>query len=136
MLIKWSDELSVGVELIDEQHQEMFRRINRLLGALSEVRGTAELCRTVDFLTDYVHSHFETEEAYMTGNAYPGRQEHMQQHEYFRGEVAQLRARAEQEGPTEKLVVFAQELLVDWFTRHIRGTDMAFGRFLKEKGIA
>jgi len=31
MPIKWHESLSVGVAEIDEQHQELFRRLNQLL---------------------------------------------------------------------------------------------------------
>jgi hemerythrin len=39
MAMIWSDNFSVGVSSIDEQHKELFHRTNRLLEACQEGRG-------------------------------------------------------------------------------------------------
>jgi hemerythrin len=130
--IKWSEDLSVGVELIDEQHREMFDRINRLLRAIGEIGGAEQVTATADFLQEYVARHFAAEEEQMALHEYPGLTKHKEHHEYFRGRVDALRQKLVEQGPDEKLLVEAQELLVNWLRDHILQVDMAMGRFLKE----
>ena len=59
MAIQWNEELATGVLEIDNQHKEIFARINRLLEASSQGKGKQEVGRMIDFLGDYVISHFE-----------------------------------------------------------------------------
>lgn len=132
MYIKWSEDLSVGVELIDEQHKEMFNRINRLLRAMGEIAGTEQVVATADFLQEYVVQHFAAEEEQMVLREYPGLAKHKEHHEYFRERVEDLRQRLSEHGPDEKLLVEAQELLVNYLRDHILQVDMLMGRFLKE----
>ncbi|MCD6282245.1 hemerythrin family protein [bacterium] len=132
MYIKWSEDLSVGVELIDEQHKEMFNRINRLLRAIGEIGGAEQVVATADFLQEYVVKHFAAEEEQMVLHGYPGLASHKEHHEYFRGQVEDLRQRLAEHGPDEKLLIEAQELLVNYLRDHILQVDMLLGRFLKE----
>ena len=143
MPIEWTDDLSVGVELIDQQHRELFERINRLLGAMKcvpffivedEEHGAQELTKTMDFLQDYVVYHFGEEERRMTEDGYPGYQQHKEERRDFMGEVAKLRTSIEAGETTEKLLVRAQKLLVDWTITHIRQVDAELGKFLKAQG--
>ena len=131
MLIVWSDELSVGVELIDQQHQELFTRINRLLSGLGEVGSAAELARTMEFLQDYVVLHFDAEEEQMTAYDYPFYREHKDAHVWFIKEVSEMAKELEARGASEELYVRAEKTLVDWFLSHVRKTDMKLGSFLK-----
>jgi len=130
--LKWSLDLSLGVQLIDEQHQEMFDRINRLLRAIGEIGGAEQVVATADFLQEYVIQHFAAEEEQMVLHEYPGLAKHMEHHEYFRAQVDDLRRRLSEQGPDEKLLVEAQELLVNWLRDHILQVDMVMGRFFKE----
>lgn len=69
--IEWLDQYSVGVESIDNQHKELFARINKLLDACSQGEGKKVLPEVLDFLGDYVVFHFSTEEKYMKEYLYP-----------------------------------------------------------------
>ena len=84
MYIKWSEDLSVGVELIDEQHKEMFNRINRLLRAIGEIGGAEQVVATADFLQDYVVQHFAAEEEQMVLHEYPGLASHKEHKELLK----------------------------------------------------
>jgi hemerythrin len=133
MLIVWSDDMSVGVELIDEQHKELFARINRLLAGLGEVGSGAELAKTMAFLQDYVVLHFDAEEEQMTQYDYPFYREHKDAHVWLIKEVSEMAKQLAADGPSEGLYVRAEKTLVDWFLSHVRKTDMKMGSFLKGK---
>lgn len=65
MAIEWTQDLSTGSDEIDNQHKELFRRINSLLDACNQGKGREEIGKTVQFLEDYVITHFSAEEEYM-----------------------------------------------------------------------
>lgn len=60
--IRWSDNLSVGVELIDEQHKMLIQRLNDMTSAIEESKGPNEIARTLNFLIEYTDFHFSAEE--------------------------------------------------------------------------
>ena len=127
-LFTWTDDLLLGVELIDNQHREYFRRVNALFDALGGREPKEALVATFEFLQEYVVEHFDAEQHIMAVHAFPGADEHMQQHEFFAGKVDAMReALTGEDGPA---VVTEQvdSLLVAWFVKHIRRVDQELAR--------
>lgn len=62
MILNWDNSLSVGNDNIDNQHKELFYRLNKLLEAMKEGKGKSEVINTLDFLEVYVIKHFNYEE--------------------------------------------------------------------------
>ena len=62
MAIEWTEDLATGVNKIDNQHKELFKRINNLLEACNQGRGKNEVEKVIKFLDDYVIIHFSEEE--------------------------------------------------------------------------
>jgi len=56
--IVWKDEYSVGVKVIDDQHKELFRRVNKLFDDVSRGNVTTVL-ETLDFLNRTTHGKSE-----------------------------------------------------------------------------
>ena len=131
-MIKWSDDLSVGVNEIDNQHKELIDRVAGLLSAMSQGKGKNEVTQTLDFLAEYVVCHFNSEERIMKEHSYPGFVHHRQQHLFFTGKVKELKERLDREGPSSSLAIQAQRLLSDWLVNHISVIDSALGAFLSE----
>ncbi len=131
--IQWREELSVGVPEIDEQHKEMFARINRIIRVMREQGSVEEVVSTVDFMERYAKEHFSAEEKLMVMHDYPAQEKHERQHEYFRVQTAALKMKLADKGPSEVLLREVQKLLVKWFAEHIDNIDRALGRFLKLK---
>ncbi len=123
--------MSVGVEFIDNQHKEMFNRINRVLVAVRDKDSPEVVVATLGFLAKYVGEHFSAEHEEMIKHKYPAMNTHMEQHEYFAKEVAEFRARLKEEGTSEQLLIEMKKLLVDWFSSHIDKVDRSLGRFIK-----
>ncbi len=132
-MIEWTEELATGSAEIDQQHQEIFRRINSLLEACQEGKGKQEVCRVLGFLDDYVVTHFGDEEQYMLQLGYPGFEEHKAQHIEFVKNYVALKKQVEAEGPGLNTVITANRLVVDWLRQHIRKVDTKLGTFLKNK---
>lgn len=128
--VQWTAQLSVGVEEIDAQHQELYRRINVFLAALAEKRGAAELEPLVRWLREYVREHFAEEQRLMEFSFYPGLGEHLAEHHRFEADYEALAEELQRTGPTFGLARRLLALLVDWLDAHLATTDRAFGAFL------
>jgi hemerythrin len=133
--VQWSDDLSVGVPLIDSQHRMLIGRINELSDAIRNYMGGGEVAKTLDFLMDYTNFHFATEERHMRGLQYPGLEEHLAKHAEFKETLRNLGSDFEEEGATTGLADSIDRLLGHWFVEHIRHIDQKLGDFLEEKGI-
>lgn len=134
MTLEWTSALRVGVEQIDEQHQELFRRAERLILALrSGDRGEVE--PLVHYLSDYVESHFECEERWMGRAEYPGLAAHRDAHQRFRDEFREMTREYQRKGPTPLVALTIHNWLSDWLRQHIGGADVALARWLTERGL-
>lgn len=128
----WSGNFSIGVEVIDEQHKELFARTNRLLEACQEGRGREVVGETLEFLGDYVKTHFATEEGLMEKYGYPEFATHKRLHEGFTEAFQRLKEEAAK-GSGLTLVTQVNKTIVDWWINHILKVDKKLGVFLQEK---
>lgn len=134
MPIQWTTKLAVGVPQIDEEHQELFARVNKLLDAMARAKAKEEIEPVIAFLSDYVTSHFGGEQRLMQLHRYPDVAEHVAQHAYFVGEFKALAAEFQRAGPTALLGIKLNKLLCDWLRDHVGTTDRKLGAFLQTIG--
>ena len=134
--VKWTNDLSVGVGLIDEQHKKLIEHLNDLSKAVEQQQGPREVSDTLSFLIDYTDFHFSMEERNMAAHGYPGLQLHKAKHEEFKSILTYMESEFRDDGPTAILAESIDTLLVNWLLKHIRVVDVQFGAFLKDNGIA
>jgi hemerythrin len=127
--LQWTTALSVGVPQIDAQHQELFRRADRLLEAMI-ARDRTEAGRLIGFLREYALVHFGAEEELMRERRFPGYEVHKAEHDAFAAELEGLAALHATDGPTAALVLHLERRVCDWLRGHVTFTDVALGRFL------
>ena len=133
MALQWTNDLSTSVAEIDDQHKELFSRVDGLLSALAGGKGREELTRVIQFLTEYVVFHFGVEEKYMVKFGYTNATQHKAQHEQFVKTFLRLKDRLMMEGINPQVTEDAKQLVVDWLINHIKYSDRALGLFLKRK---
>jgi hemerythrin len=133
MQLKWTQDFSVGVDKIDSQHKELFERINNLDAAMRQGSAKEEVVRLIEFLDKYVIIHFGTEEKHMTDYNYPGYSLHKAKHDWFKKEFSDIQTKLDTGGITPDLIVLSNNLLITWFSNHIRTIDLMLGSFLKSK---
>ena len=132
--MEWTKDLAVGIETIDEQHKELFKRINGLLVAIKEHRCRSEIDGTLAFLEDYAKFHFNEEENRMRAAGYPGFKEHVVLHREYMKSLAELKEMASQprvHGASYDLSVTTNQVVVDWIVDHIMKADRKFGEHVK-----
>jgi len=133
--IEWDDSLSVGVDLIDEQHKMLIQRIKDLAEAVGSSRGAEQIVKTLGFMIDYTEFHFSTEEKHMTELGYSRFESHKQQHEEFKSTLNEMVMEFEEDGATAQLSEWVNNYLINWLIKHIKSIDTKLSEFLQEKGF-
>ena len=129
----WSDRYAVGVEIIDRQHQKLFRLIDQLARGIQAGNSDATLMAVFDELADYTKTHFETEQRLMAAAAYPESPAHVAQHRELEGSLADLVEKARRGEPWVSLETM--NFLRHWLYHHIDDTDRQLAAFLKTREI-
>ena len=131
--MKWSPDLAIGIEHIDEQHQEWFKRANDLFEAGRERRAKEVIGELLEFLDDYTKKHFADEERYMQEIGYPGYDAQKQAHESFVERLAQLRRDYDSSGGSVNVIINANKIVIDWLISHISKMDRQIGAYVREQ---
>jgi len=134
--IEWNDSLSVGVDLIDEQHKMLIQKLRDLSDAFETGREMNKIMQTLEFMVDYTDFHFSAEEETMVKHDYPGLELQKDQHQQFVTTLDHIVEDFQEEGPTKALATSINVFLHNWLINHIKGVDLKLGQFLNEKGIA
>jgi len=132
--IKWTDDLSVGIELIDDQHKTWIDHYNNAAEAIQARHEVAQITRTLGFLSDYTETHFSTEEKAMAESRYPELEEHRAKHNDLHKTVSNMIEEFIEEGSTDILAASVETFLGRWLIKHIQKFDLRFAAFLRENG--
>ena len=81
----WKDEYNIGVEMIDKEHQRLFKIINKLFAFREEEKDSQWTCQEgIKYFRSHAMKHFMDEEAYMLSIGYEGLEQHRLIHKGFR----------------------------------------------------
>lgn len=128
MFLEWTKELEVGVDVIDNQHKELFDRVNKFFDAIKNIKGKDEVLDTLNFLEEYVVVHFNAEEDYMKKIKYSGYDMQHDEHEKFKKELKELKTRFETSGAGLSVVLRTHLELSSWLRKHIVILDKQIGK--------
>lgn len=129
--LEWSDELSVGVAKIDDQHRELIRMANGLINAVSLGRERKVLENVFRRLREYTVFHFRSEEALMEELRYDKRAVHAQEHQQLKERVKEFQRTLylHEELTPQRILGFMKE----WMLKHILQSDRDIIRFIHEQ---
>jgi len=131
---QWSKDLETGISFIDEQHQELFQRINHLVQAIKLSIGQEKMNEVIEFLDEYIAKHFSEEEEFMQQYEYPGYSVHKALHIKFVEDFHYLKREIYQKKEKSLyLVLRVQVLITEWLTNHITKVDKLFALFVKDQ---
>jgi hemerythrin len=136
-LITWDESLSVGVAVIDRQHQRLFDIINELDRAISKGKDNDAISQIIDDLIIYTATHFRTEEKYFTQLDYPGAEPHKQEHQIFTKKVGEMTEKFIR-GPVSGRLALSIEVmrfLSKWWVDHILATDKQYAKLPAKKRL-
>ena len=132
--IDWTDELSVNIKTIDDQHKELIKMINELSEAMKVGKGKDVMGKVLAKLLDYTKMHFGTEERFFETHKYPGYISHKAEHDKLTKQVMDLKTRFD--SGQSVITVEVMSFLKDWLQKHIIGTDKKYSTFLIGKGVS
>ena len=87
-LIMWTDKLSVGIDLFDEEHKQLINFINKLNNALLINSTQRTMEEILVGLVNYTNIHFKHEEEAMLNYDYPDYVKHKKEHDSLTSNVA------------------------------------------------
>ncbi len=123
-VIAWDEtKMSSGVDTIDDQHQELIKRINELHAACLAGTAREELLKLLGFLGEYAQSHFSHEEEVMQGHHCPARGQNKAAHVQFLRDYGTLVEIVKRDGPSTTAVLQIKDLLGNWLKNHICTID-------------
>jgi hemerythrin-like metal-binding protein len=130
-LVEWEPKYSVGVELIDGQHQKLFRLVNNLHRACVNDDAIKEnFSDALHTAVDYVVKHFGAEEKFLAALGYPELEAHRKMHVEFSKTVLES-AKSVSEGKTLFAAFEFVRFLKDWILGHILVNDMGWSAWVK-----
>ena len=132
-LVEWSDNLSVGIKSIDDQHKVLIDLINELHAAMRERKSQGVMLDVVDRLKDYTVKHFRAEEDMFDRYGYPEEKAHREIHRMFVQKVADFEQTLK--SGTATVTMDVMRFLKEWLIKHIQGTDKKYAPFLQSKGV-
>jgi len=82
-MIEWDDKYCVGISIIDRYHKEFIDTINKAIIATENNDNPERVKEVLREMTNYILTHFKTEENYMIEFNYPEYQYHKEEHHNF-----------------------------------------------------
>ncbi len=128
-IIAWKKAYETGIVVLDNQHKELIKQIDRLFESIRNKKSDDVIEETLDMLYSYTMEHFEHEEKLMEKYSYPGLEEHVVIHQKLRDDVQALREKAAND--TGKLATELLNFLRSWLLDHIVDVDKKYGPFLE-----
>lgn len=129
--INWNESYSVHIKQLDEQHKKLFQIVNALYDAMKNGKGNDVLAGVFDELINYTKLHFSTEENLLKIHNYPNLTAHKMEHERLVNQVLDLQKQFMDGGAA--LSIKVSNFLKEWLMNHIKKSDIAYSKYLKQK---
>jgi len=125
--MEWEDKYKLDIEIVDQQHENLFLIVNRLHDSV--VRGDEQhaLGEILDELIEYTVYHFETEEEKFEFYKYPKLEEHKKEHNDLVEQVIDLQMKFNNHDVTISYDVL--NFLNNWLKDHTTNSDYEFATF-------
>lgn len=132
--LTWSNNYSVGVEEIDNQHKMLFELLNRLFLAAVKREDQQLTIEVLQALVDYTNTHFVLEERLLEESGFAGLPGHREDHLRFIAKVNDMmkKFQVEDRSVTFELINF----LKTWLQNHILHSDMEYSAHLARIGFS
>lgn len=121
MAALWKDEYKVGIDKIDEQHRQLFDKIEQLLeiAKSGDRSSNQQKCmEIIDFLVDYTVFHFNTEEALQRDRKYISYAQHIKIHTDFKNTIQAYKELLCKDFSAKTLKSFIGTMLA-WLVNHV-----------------
>lgn len=143
MPIIWREQMSVGNDLIDQDHRYLFCLINSIELALRHDEDTDALVVFMGQLTQYTHTHFQREETIQKNMLYPQSQSHREVHQEILVHIGELESDIREyhahkkagslvDGERDMVIQRVMMLLREWVLDHVLKHDKRMEPYLRK----
>jgi hemerythrin len=131
--IIWNNSYSLGIGIIDQEHQTLISMMNDLHDAMQKNIEKGVLKEILDNLISYTETHFTNEENYFDQFEYPDTENHKKEHAAFIKKISRFKIRFDkgEEALSFEIMVF----LKDWLLNHINYSDKSYAQHFIEYGL-
>jgi hemerythrin len=141
--LTWRDDLLMGIDVLDADHQQMVTLLNLLVAAEDPPPGSPSLdddpastsqtpavaaLEHLDALIAHVRGHFEREEAFLRAIGYPGYVDHKREHRMQMAEFIDLRRRLA-DATTRYIDPETLQGIRSWFFNHVIAEDREYAAY-------
>lgn len=132
-LLVWSDEYSINIKEMDEQHKKLVEIINTHSSAVNLKEERKVLEGTLTGLFEYIEVHFKREEELLLQHDYPEYKTQEEEHAYLNQEVHDLYIKYVKGDDSTAFLVAS--LMRHWLFNHICNEDKKYSKYLNNKGV-
>ncbi|MDH3354352.1 MAG: bacteriohemerythrin [Chromatiales bacterium] len=131
--ITWSDDFSVGVTALDDQHKNLIEIINKLAVASQSSVDSEAVSDVLAEMHEYTKSHLDFEEQLLETHGYPDLEHHKAEHSEFMGNIGEfsIAVMNHHQNAPENILKY----LYEWFGNHILIEDKKYVPFFKSKNV-
>jgi hemerythrin len=132
-IVVWEEKYNIGIELIDNQHKQLFKLTNQLYVACfaeDDVLQTA-FKEAMSCMVEYVRFHFDAELKLLAAIHYPDYKNHQKKHEDLIKKILEY-AKDYREGKKFVPNNFVRTLK-DWILSHIAIEDKLYSTYVHEQ---
>lgn len=125
--LQWQEQYNIGVEVIDSEHQRLYRIINKLFAFCEDDKDSQWTCQEgIKFFKSHAIKHFADEEEYMASINYPFLEQHQFVHRDFRENILPaLEQELEQTNYAPDAVEHFLSVCTGWLVGHTLTEDQA-----------
>ena len=130
-LFIWTEALATGNPSIDEDHQELVRRVNAVLESIARQQNGHALSAALRALVAHAKEHFASEEGEMKRIGFRPMHAHAAEHAKLLNQVQALQERLQAGARIDQMELY--RLLSRWVKDHIREFDVELAAALAFK---
>jgi len=132
-LFTFDETWSVSVDKMDQEHEGIFKRINKLHKSVKNGGDSKEVLNIIRDLTNYTDKHFQEEETLMKKINYSGLSEQVRIHRALIAKLKSIIKDLEEEREIDFIDIMS--FAKGWLQDHILGIDSKYSESMNENGI-
>ncbi|OAN55986.1 hemerythrin [Paramagnetospirillum marisnigri] len=129
--MSWTEDLSVGHEILDQHHQRLFALLDRIILVEKNATGFDSMATIISELNDYIAYHFKEEEAMMERAQFPFLDLHRHSHQTIAMRVEDISASVNTDN-FRKVAVELHQFLSGWLVHHIEIEDFEYRPYISK----
>lgn len=122
----WSDEFNTGIEFVDHEHRLIFQNYAKLYAMMREGKGHDYYKDLLEFLKEYVSTHFAHEEQMLADINYPNVDAHHALHRLFESKLIALYDQHQSGEIKNSDLIHINLFVKDWLIHHILIEDQKY----------